>query len=98
MNDPVNISWLILQGDTNEVSWFCLWQIGYWNEDEKLVPAAIDTQTGNESTSLQNRTYIVTTILVSAATSSPSPPLPHLPDVLTPSSPSRAFLCTVSFL
>uniref|UniRef100_A0A8B9SRJ5 Glutamate receptor n=1 Tax=Anas platyrhynchos TaxID=8839 RepID=A0A8B9SRJ5_ANAPL len=38
-------------------------KIGYWNEDEKLVPAAIDTQTGNESTSLQNRTYIVTTIL-----------------------------------
>uniref|UniRef100_A0A8C9LD95 Receptor ligand binding region domain-containing protein n=1 Tax=Pavo cristatus TaxID=9049 RepID=A0A8C9LD95_PAVCR len=39
-------------------------KIGYWNEDEKLVPVAIDTQTGNESTSLQNRTYIVTTILV----------------------------------
>ncbi|XP_010294019.1 PREDICTED: glutamate receptor 1 isoform X3 [Phaethon lepturus] len=38
-------------------------KIGYWNEDEKLVPAAIDTQSGNESTSLQNRTYIVTTIL-----------------------------------
>ncbi|XP_042682154.1 glutamate receptor 1 isoform X4 [Centrocercus urophasianus] len=38
-------------------------KIGYWNEDEKLVPVAIDTQTGNESTSLQNRTYIVTTIL-----------------------------------
>ncbi|XP_025922437.1 glutamate receptor 1 isoform X2 [Apteryx rowi] len=38
-------------------------KIGYWNEDEKLVPAAMDTQSGNESTSLQNRTYIVTTIL-----------------------------------
>ncbi|KAM6251527.1 glutamate receptor 1 isoform 4-T4 [Porphyrio hochstetteri] len=38
-------------------------KIGYWNEDEKLVPAAVDTQSGNESTSLQNRTYIVTTIL-----------------------------------
>ncbi|XP_010011980.1 PREDICTED: glutamate receptor 1 isoform X3 [Nestor notabilis] len=38
-------------------------KIGYWNEDEKLVPTAIDTQSGNESTSLQNRTYIVTTIL-----------------------------------
>ncbi|XP_008499859.2 glutamate receptor 1 isoform X5 [Calypte anna] len=38
-------------------------KIGYWNEDEKLVPVAIDTQSGNESTSLQNRTYIVTTIL-----------------------------------
>uniref|UniRef100_H0YR49 Glutamate receptor n=1 Tax=Taeniopygia guttata TaxID=59729 RepID=H0YR49_TAEGU len=37
--------------------------IGYWNEDEKLVPIAVDTQSGNESTSLQNRTYIVTTIL-----------------------------------
>ncbi|XP_005147239.2 glutamate receptor 1 isoform X5 [Melopsittacus undulatus] len=38
-------------------------KIGYWNEDEKLVPTAIDTQSGNESTSLLNRTYIVTTIL-----------------------------------
>nr|XP_010304616.1 PREDICTED: glutamate receptor 1 isoform X3 [Balearica regulorum gibbericeps] len=38
-------------------------KIGYWNEDEKWVPPAIDTQSGNESTSLQNRTYIVTTIL-----------------------------------
>ncbi|XP_010155821.1 PREDICTED: glutamate receptor 1 isoform X3 [Eurypyga helias] len=38
-------------------------KIGYWNEDEKLVPTAVDTQSGNESTSLQNRTYIVTTIL-----------------------------------
>ncbi|XP_068885241.1 glutamate receptor 1 isoform X5 [Aphelocoma coerulescens] len=38
-------------------------KIGYWNEDEKLVPIAVDTQSGNESTSLQNRTYIVTTIL-----------------------------------
>ncbi|XP_010198641.1 glutamate receptor 1 isoform X4 [Colius striatus] len=38
-------------------------KIGYWNEDEKLVPVAVDTQSGNESTSLQNRTYIVTTIL-----------------------------------
>ncbi|XP_041253466.1 glutamate receptor 1 isoform X3 [Onychostruthus taczanowskii] len=38
-------------------------KIGYWNEDEKLVPIAVDTQSGNESMSLQNRTYIVTTIL-----------------------------------
>ncbi|XP_066471201.1 glutamate receptor 1 isoform X3 [Tiliqua scincoides] len=38
-------------------------KIGYWNEDEKLVPTAIDQQGANETTNLQNRTYIVTTIL-----------------------------------
>ncbi|XP_006021199.1 glutamate receptor 1 isoform X3 [Alligator sinensis] len=38
-------------------------KIGYWNEDEKFVPAATDAQGGNESMSLQNKTYIVTTIL-----------------------------------
>ncbi|KAJ6667870.1 hypothetical protein lerEdw1_016191 [Lerista edwardsae] len=38
-------------------------KIGYWNEDEKLVPTAVDQQGANETTNLQNRTYIVTTIL-----------------------------------
>uniref|UniRef100_A0A6I8N151 Glutamate receptor n=1 Tax=Ornithorhynchus anatinus TaxID=9258 RepID=A0A6I8N151_ORNAN len=38
-------------------------KIGYWNEDDKFVPAAIDTQTGFDNSSVQNRTYIVTTIL-----------------------------------
>lgn len=98
MDNPVTISWLILKRDTNKISWVCIWQIGYWNEDEKLVPTAIDTQSGNESTSLLNRTYIVTTILVSAVASIPALPLPHLPDVQTPSPPSCALFCTISFL
>ncbi|XP_042306258.1 glutamate receptor 1 isoform X3 [Sceloporus undulatus] len=38
-------------------------KIGYWNEDEKLVPTVTDQQGSNETTILQNRTYIVTTIL-----------------------------------
>ncbi|KAL8212103.1 UNVERIFIED_CONTAM: Glutamate receptor 1 [Gekko kuhli] len=38
-------------------------KIGYWNEDEKFVPTAVDQQGANETTNLQNRTYIVTTIL-----------------------------------
>lgn len=40
-------------------------QIGYWNEDDKFVPAATDAQAGGDNSSVQNRTYIVTTILVS---------------------------------
>lgn len=44
-------------------------QIGYWNEDDKFVPAATDAQAGGDNSSVQNRTYIVTTILVSALSS-----------------------------
>ncbi|KAB0385228.1 hypothetical protein FD755_000184, partial [Muntiacus reevesi] len=40
-----------------------LQQIGYWNEDDKFVPAATDAQAGGDNSSVQNRTYIVTTIL-----------------------------------
>ncbi|EPY73111.1 glutamate receptor 1 isoform 3 [Camelus ferus] len=40
-------------------------KIGYWNEDDKFVPAATDSQAGGDNSSVQNRTYIVTTILVS---------------------------------
>nr|XP_033783691.1 glutamate receptor 1 isoform X2 [Geotrypetes seraphini] len=40
-------------------------KIGYWNEDDKLVPSTTDSQAGNDSMGLQNRTYIVTTILES---------------------------------
>ncbi|XP_032333052.1 glutamate receptor 1 isoform X4 [Camelus ferus] len=38
-------------------------KIGYWNEDDKFVPAATDSQAGGDNSSVQNRTYIVTTIL-----------------------------------
>ncbi|XP_075458254.1 glutamate receptor 1 isoform X2 [Ascaphus truei] len=40
-------------------------QIAHWNEDDKLIPSATDSQAGNDSTGLQNRTYIVTTIMES---------------------------------
>ncbi|XP_034961608.1 glutamate receptor 1 isoform X2 [Zootoca vivipara] len=40
-------------------------KIGYWNEDEKLVPTAVDQPGANETTTLQDRVYIVTTILES---------------------------------
>ncbi|XP_073087226.1 glutamate receptor 1 isoform X3 [Manis javanica] len=38
-------------------------KIGYWSEDDKFVPAATDAQAGGDNSSVQNRTYIVTTIL-----------------------------------
>ncbi|XP_040201047.1 glutamate receptor 1 isoform X2 [Rana temporaria] len=40
-------------------------QIATWNEDDKLIPLATDAQAGNETIGVQNRTYIVTTILES---------------------------------
>ncbi|XP_023677090.1 glutamate receptor 1a isoform X2 [Paramormyrops kingsleyae] len=40
-------------------------KVGYWNEDEKFVSTATYMLGGNESYGLQNRTYIVTTILES---------------------------------
>jgi len=38
--------------------------VGYWNEDEKFVSTAAYIPGINETYGLQNRTYIVTTILV----------------------------------
>ncbi|MGH0116625.1 UNVERIFIED_CONTAM: hypothetical protein FKN15_012220 [Acipenser sinensis] len=38
-------------------------RVGYWTEDDKFVSTETDSHAGNESTGLQNRTYIVTTIL-----------------------------------
>ncbi|XP_041440752.1 glutamate receptor, ionotropic, AMPA 1 L homeolog isoform X1 [Xenopus laevis] len=39
--------------------------IAHWNEDDKLIPLATDAHAGNESIGVQNRTYIVTTIMES---------------------------------
>lgn len=39
-------------------------QVGYWNEDEKFVSTAAYIPGSNDTYGLQNRTYIVTTILV----------------------------------
>ncbi|XP_040903568.1 glutamate receptor 1a isoform X2 [Toxotes jaculatrix] len=40
-------------------------KVGYWNEDEKYVTTASFMRGSNETYGLQNRTYIVTTILES---------------------------------
>ncbi|XP_052010911.1 glutamate receptor 1-like isoform X2 [Xyrauchen texanus] len=40
-------------------------KVGYWNEDEKFVSTAAYMPGNNETYGLQNRTYIVTTILES---------------------------------
>uniref|UniRef100_A0A8C9SR84 Glutamate receptor n=1 Tax=Scleropages formosus TaxID=113540 RepID=A0A8C9SR84_SCLFO len=40
-------------------------KVGYWNEDEKYVSTATYAPGSNETYGLQNRTYIVTTILES---------------------------------
>uniref|UniRef100_A0A8C2EX54 Glutamate receptor, ionotropic, AMPA 1a n=1 Tax=Cyprinus carpio TaxID=7962 RepID=A0A8C2EX54_CYPCA len=41
-------------------------KVGYWNEDEKFVSTAAYIPGSNDTYGLQNRTYIVTTILVLA--------------------------------
>ncbi|XP_043925424.1 glutamate receptor 1 isoform X1 [Protopterus annectens] len=38
-------------------------KIGFWNEDEKFVLSALDASGRNDTVSIQNKTYIVTTIL-----------------------------------
>lgn len=42
---------------------FCPLQIGYWNEYEKFV-YIVEQQVTNESSSVENRTIVVTTIMV----------------------------------
>uniref|UniRef100_A0A4W3HT05 Glutamate receptor n=1 Tax=Callorhinchus milii TaxID=7868 RepID=A0A4W3HT05_CALMI len=38
-------------------------KIGYWNEDDRFMPTSTDPHSSNETSGIQNRTYIVTTIL-----------------------------------
>ncbi|XP_062909173.1 glutamate receptor 1-like isoform X5 [Mobula hypostoma] len=40
-----------------------LQQIGYWNEDDKFVATTGDLHVSNDTSGIQNQTYIVTTIL-----------------------------------
>lgn len=43
---------------------FIWFQVGYWNEDETFVSTAAYMSGSNDTYGFQNRTYIVTTILV----------------------------------
>lgn len=43
----------------------CLFQIGYWNDMDKLVLIQHEPTLGNDTSALENRTVIVTTIMVS---------------------------------
>ena len=45
--------------------------MGYWNEDDGYVSTAVYTPVVEEIFGLQNRTYVVTTILVSLALTLP---------------------------
>lgn len=48
----------------SDIAPLCL-QVGYWNQHEKYVNTATYSNILNETFGLQNRTYVVTTILVS---------------------------------
>lgn len=41
-----------------------LFQIGYWSEVDKLVVIPTDGLAGNDSSGIENKTIIVTTIMV----------------------------------
>lgn len=43
---------------------FVIWQIGYWSEIDKMVVTVTDVSALNDSMGLENKTVIVTTILV----------------------------------
>ncbi|TWW55184.1 Glutamate receptor 1 [Takifugu flavidus] len=53
-----------------------LQQVGYWNEEEKYVNTAVFVRGSNDTYGLQNRTYIVTTILLRIDSVIISPVLP----------------------
>lgn len=44
---------------------FCnLFQIGYWSEVDKMVVTLTELPSGNDTSGLENKTVVVTTILV----------------------------------
>lgn len=54
------------KNSSTKVPFLCL-QVGYWNENEKYVSTETFAHVLNETYGIHNRTYIVTTILVSAS-------------------------------
>lgn len=44
---------------------FSIWQVGYWNDMDKLVLIQDVPTLGNDTTAIENRTVVVTTIMVS---------------------------------
>lgn len=44
---------------------FSLWQVGYWNDMDKLVLIQDVPTLGNDTAAIENRTVVVTTIMVS---------------------------------
>lgn len=42
----------------------CLSQIGYWNDIDKLVLVQNENALSNDSSAMENRTVVVTTIMV----------------------------------
>ena len=45
------------------IVYFCVFQIGYWNEMDKMVVTKSDLYP-NDTSGMENKTVIVTTILV----------------------------------
>lgn len=46
----------------------CVFQIGYWSEVDKMVVTLTELPSGNDTSGLENKTVVVTTILVNLAT------------------------------
>lgn len=44
---------------------FSTWQVGYWNDMDKLVLIQDVPTLGNDTAAIENRTVVVTTIMVS---------------------------------
>ena len=74
MLEPSNVTWRVLESYWLNVFstacflvitmiFLCPFQIGYWNEYEKFV-YIMDQQVTNETASVENRTIVVTTIMV----------------------------------
>lgn len=57
-------AWLI-ERSFFHVPIFCnLFQIGYWSEVDKMVVTLTELPSGNDTSGLENKTVVVTTILV----------------------------------
>lgn len=45
-------------------NFYTLFQIGYWSEVDKMVVTLTELPSGNDTSGLENKTVVVTTILV----------------------------------
>lgn len=63
-NTIINVTFILISLSYSEKKYCFVFQVGYWNDMDKLVLIQHEPSLGNDTSAIENRTVVVTTILV----------------------------------